>query len=139
MRAGVWAKEVQEVKRHKLLVINKSWRYKAQHGDYSQYRVVYFKVVKRVDLKNFYCKKKKRIYFLIISLFIVPYSCLKSLQCSFLPICSPGMVCSSVSKESTCSAGDPSLIPGLGRSPGEENDNPLQYSCLENSMDRGGW
>ena len=31
----------------------------------------------------------------------------------------------------------PSLIPGLGRSPGEGNDNPLQYSCLENSMDRG--
>ena len=30
-------------------------------------------------------------------------------------------------------------IPGLGRSPGEENDNPLQYSCLENSMDRGAW
>jgi len=35
--------------------------------------------------------------------------------------------------------GDPGLIPGSGRSPGEGNDNPLQYSCLENSMDRGGW
>ena len=33
--------------------------------------------------------------------------------------------------------GDMSLIPGLGRSPGEENGNPLQYSCLENPMDRG--
>ena len=31
------------------------------------------------------------------------------------------------------------LIPGLERSPGGENDNPLQYSCLENSMDRGAW
>ena len=31
------------------------------------------------------------------------------------------------------------LIPGLGRSPGEENSNPLQYSCLENPMDRGSW
>ena len=42
-------------------------------------------------------------------------------------------------KESTCNTGDASLIPGLGRSPGEENGNPLQYSCLENPMDRGGW
>ena len=32
-----------------------------------------------------------------------------------------------------------SLIPGSGRSPGEENGNPLQYSCLENPMDRGAW
>ena len=43
------------------------------------------------------------------------------------------------SKESACNLGDPGLIPGLGRSPGEGNDNPLQYSCLENSMDRGAW
>ena len=34
---------------------------------------------------------------------------------------------------------DVGLIPGSGRSPGEENDNPLQYSCLENPMDRGAW
>ena len=40
-------------------------------------------------------------------------------------------------KESACSAGDPGLIPGLGRSSGEGNGNPLWYSCLENSMDRG--
>ena len=43
------------------------------------------------------------------------------------------------SKESTCNAGDPGSIPGLGRSHGEENSNPLQYSCLENSRDRGAW
>ena len=43
------------------------------------------------------------------------------------------------SKETACNAGDPSSIPGLGRSPGEENGTPLQYSCLENSMDRGAW
>ena len=42
-------------------------------------------------------------------------------------------------KVSACNAGDPGLIPGLGRSPGEGNGNPLQYSCLENSMDRGAW
>ena len=46
---------------------------------------------------------------------------------------------SSVSKESACDAGDLSLIPGSGRSPGEENGNQLQYSCLENPMDRGAW
>ena len=46
---------------------------------------------------------------------------------------------SSASKESACNAGDPSLNPGLGRSPGEGNGNPLQYSCLENPMDKGAW
>ena len=40
-------------------------------------------------------------------------------------------------KESACNAGDPGSIPGLGRSLREGNDNPLKYSCLENSMDRG--
>ena len=45
----------------------------------------------------------------------------------------------SVSKESACNAGDPGSIHGLGRSPGEGNGNPLQYSCLENPKDRGGW
>ena len=42
-------------------------------------------------------------------------------------------------KESAFSAGDPGLIPGSGRSPGEGNDNPLQYSSVENPMDRGPW
>ena len=42
-------------------------------------------------------------------------------------------------KASACKAGDPGLIPGLGRSPGEGNGNPVQYSCLENPMDRGAW
>ena len=40
-------------------------------------------------------------------------------------------------KESACKAEDLGLIPGLGRSPGEGNGYPLQYSCLENSMDKG--
>ena len=40
-------------------------------------------------------------------------------------------------KESSCNAGDLGSIPGLGRSPGEWNGYPLQYSCLENSIDRG--
>ena len=42
-------------------------------------------------------------------------------------------------KEYACNARDPGSIPGLGRSPGEGNGDPLQYSCLENSMDRGAW
>ena len=41
--------------------------------------------------------------------------------------------------ESACNAGDPGLIPGLGRSLGEGNGNPFQYSCLQNPMDRGAW
>ena len=44
-----------------------------------------------------------------------------------------------VVKKSACNAGDPSLIPGSGRSPGGGYGNPLQYSCLENPMDRGAW
>ena len=43
------------------------------------------------------------------------------------------------SKESTYNVGDPGSIPGLERSPGEGNGNPLQYSCLGNLMDRGAW
>ena len=42
-------------------------------------------------------------------------------------------------KASVYNAGDPGSIPGLGRSLGEGNGNPLQYSCLENPMDRGAW
>ena len=53
-----------------------------------------------------------------------------------------GFVCfsgGSDGKESAYIAGDLGSIPGLGRSPGEVNANPLQYSCLENPMDRGAW
>ena len=47
--------------------------------------------------------------------------------------------CSSNSKESACDVGDTGSIPGSGRSSGEGNGNPLQYSCLENPVDRGVW
>ena len=50
-----------------------------------------------------------------------------------------GFPVNSDSKESVCSVRDPGSIPGLGISPGEGNSNPLQYSCLENPMDRGAW
>ena len=46
---------------------------------------------------------------------------------------------SSDGKESACSAADLGSIPGLGRSPRRGHGNPLQYSCLENPMDRGAW
>ena len=48
-----------------------------------------------------------------------------------------GFPCGSAGKESTCNVGDLGLIPGLVRSPGEGKGYPLQYSCLENSNDRG--
>ena len=50
-----------------------------------------------------------------------------------------GFPSSSDSKESACNAGDLGSIPGLGISPGEGNGNPLQFSCMDNSMDRGAW
>ena len=50
-----------------------------------------------------------------------------------------GLPCGSDGKESACNAGGPGLIPGSGGYPGEGNGNPLQYSCLENTMDRGAW
>ena len=50
-----------------------------------------------------------------------------------------GLLGGSDSKESACNARDPGLILRSGRSPGEGNGYPLQYSCLENSMDRGAW
>ena len=49
----------------------------------------------------------------------------------------PGYLRGSDGKEPVHNAGDPGSIPGLGRAPGEEHGNPLQYSCLENSMNRG--
>ena len=48
-----------------------------------------------------------------------------------------GFPCGSAGKESVCNVRDPGSIAGLGRSPGEGNGNPLQYSCLENLMDKG--
>ena len=50
-----------------------------------------------------------------------------------------GLPCGSDGRESACSAGDLGSIPRSGISPGEGNGNPLQYTCLENPMDRGAW
>ena len=51
----------------------------------------------------------------------------------------PNLPGGSDGKGSACNAGDLGSVPGLGRSPGEGNGNPFQYSCLENPMDRGTW
>ena len=56
----------------------------------------------------------------------------------YLPGCE-GFPGGSEDKASACNTGDQGSIPGLGRSPGEGNGNPLQYSCLENPVDRGAW
>ena len=56
-----------------------------------------------------------------------------------LPVYCEGFPGGSDGEESACNMGDSDLIPCLGRSPGEWNSNPLQYVCLENSMDRGVW
>ena len=48
-------------------------------------------------------------------------------------------LCDSEGKEFACNAGNQGSIPGLGKCPGEGNGNPLQYSCLENPMDKGAW
>ena len=52
-------------------------------------------------------------------------------------LCIAVVPCGSDSKESACNIGDLGMIPGSGRTPGEENGHPLQYSCLEYPRDRG--
>ena len=66
--------------------------------------------------------------------FISSLSALWKIQ-NFIPICNFWLS----GKEPACQAGDVSLIPGLGRFPGGGNGKPFQYSCLENSMDKGIW
>ena len=70
-------------------------------------------------------------------------NCVQWIGCMYLfELCFSLVICSgggSDGKASACNAEDPGSIPGLGRSPGEGNGNPLQYSCLENSMDGGAW
>ena len=73
---------------------------------------------------------------IFFSLLYSPPSCLSpcDILCDLWVVGFPG---GSDGKESACNARDPGLIPGSGRSPEEENGSPLQYSCLENPMDRG--
>ena len=66
-----------------------------------------------------------------------PASAPEEISGTFLRTCKASLV--AVSKESACSAGDLGSVPGLARSLGGGHGNPLQYSCLENLMDRGAW
>ena len=85
-------------------------------------------------MKNIYFHGM-RFYF-YCSLFIVSLSL--GLE-KLLVTGSKGFPGGSAGKESACNAGDMGFIPGSGRSPGGGNSNPLQYSCLDNPMDRGAW
>ena len=78
---------------------------------------------------KFYAVWSRNIYILYIELVIGGFLCSSK---AAIPQWLSG-------KESACNAEDLGLIPGLGRSPGEENDYALWYSCLENSVDRGAW
>jgi len=71
----------------------------------------------------------------VYTVYMCTHVCLK-LWSSSLTLELPG---GSDGKEYACNAADPDSVPGLERSPGEGKGNPLQYSCLENSMDRGAW
>ena len=62
-----------------------------------------------------------------------------SLNLNFSSVVIMGFPGGSDGKESACNVGDPGSIAGSEKSPGKGNGNPLQYSCLENSMDRGPW
>ena len=78
----------------------------------------------------------------MINYFFIPLALRKEpeFQMSFKKLTlSKGFPGGSDDKESACNEGDLSLIPGLGRSPGEGNGNPLQYSCLEDPMDAEAW
>ena len=84
----------------------------------------------------------KLIIFGLCQVFIVVQAFSSSGEQGFilvLLIAVASLLCSSVSKASACNAGDLGSIPRQGRSPGEGNGNPRQYSCLENPMDRGAW
>ena len=81
----------------------------------------------------------KGSYLSVNSVLVVEGKCLFSLVSLYFTLSIPSLVFlgGSDGKESACSAEDPRSIPGLGRTHGEGHDNPLQYSCLENPMDRG--
>ena len=69
----------------------------------------------------------------------LPDSSYQDTLCEHCSTATRAFPCGSAGKESAFNAGDLDLIPGLGRSPGEGKGNSLQYSGLENSMDRGAW
>ena len=83
--------------------------------------------------------KKCRFYCAILCYLYLCYLVLVSFLYFKLIKVTKGFPGGSDGKESACNEGDLGSIPGSGSSPGERNRNPLQHSCLENSMDRGAW
>ena len=90
----------------------------------------------------------KNFFFIFKVWSIADFPCCVSFKCAarwlsytdvYVHFTYTGFLGGSDCKESSCSVGDLGLIPALGRSPREGNGNPLQYPCLENSMDRGAW
>ena len=92
---------------------------------------MYLKVARRVNLKTSRHRKKKCNH---VRWWMLTYCGIYFAVCIYRTSLITQLV-----KKSACSAGVPGLIPGLERSPGEGNGNPLQYSCLENPTGRGAW
>ena len=90
----------------------------------------------RKAMTNFDSELKRRDITLPTKIHIVKAMIFPQYFCMYLFMGFPG---GSGVKASAWNAGDPGLIPGSGRSPEEGNDNPLQYSCLENPMEGGAW
>ena len=98
----------------------------------------------KVMSKRLLPKNESRVYFiqlipLTLALTLLPSFPALPGKYQILPILSRDFPGGSDGKASVCNVGDLGSIPGLGRSLGEGNGNPLQYSCLENPMDRGAW
>ena len=105
-----------------------SWESQSDHGDVSCMVLAHLQLPWNLNPAFPY------FFFLNLYLFLPHQIFLKKFT-----ICLLGFPGGSEVKTSACNAGDLGSIPGWGRSPGEGNDNPLQYSCLENPMDGGTW
>ena len=105
-------------------------------------------ILASIDFVSFYLITANRLFLLLLcprntaaleALTNISEESLVHFFLNSLWVLTSGFPGGSVSKESACNAGDRGSVPGLGRSPREGNGNPLQYSCLENPMDRGAW
>ena len=101
----------------------------------SKYNIVHFKYIQFLLMQN---KQKSSLWGSYFTGSSLGGNSQKPIRASLSTVYGPkrGFPGSSDGKESACNARDPALIPGSRRSPGEGNGNPLQYSCLENSMNR---
>ena len=98
----------------------------------------FFWLLQKRQYSLFYIVLNFIVKSILMTLWVVTFILIYLLNCE-IPKGKTGFPGSSEGKESACNAGDLALMPWLGRSPGEGNGNPLQYSCLENPTDRGAW